>query len=428
VKKVFVFPSCNEPGLEIINSLTKSNKFEIWGGSSYNIEFDPSRVILANYVPCPDYYEQNFRIKFEQILVENKIDFVFPALDVLVAEFAQWHLHKTKFITTNSNTAQLLLSKGDTYRHLKSVIPVPEIYKDSRVEFPIFAKPDHGSGSRGNLLVTNEIEFALARERKLLLCEYLPGAEFTVDCINDLSGNMLFHNVRIRGNIGRGISLGTKDRYFPEIEDYVSKIAENIRIEGPWFAQFKLSRDGIPKLMEINARVAGSMGLTRFLGVNIPLISLFLYSGSEVKIPATRQNITLNRCLKNLGELDNFNFVIWDLDDTILRKDGKPDPDAIACLIDLENRNKKQILLTKNQQARELILTHHIPNVFVETRISEDKITETGRILVEFGLEQSECILVNDAYSELLAFQEQYPRIRVITPDVLDVLGREKIK
>jgi phosphoglycolate phosphatase-like HAD superfamily hydrolase len=169
------------------------------------------------------------------------------------------------------------------------------------------------------------------------------------------------------------------------------------------------------------------MALTRFLGVNIPLISLFLYSGHEITIPSARQNIALNRCLKNLGEMDNFEFVIWDLDDTILRKDGKPDPEAVASLIDLNNRNKKQILLTKNRLGHKLIQFHHIPEVFEEIRITEDKQSELGNILDKFGLDESSCILVNDAYSEILSFQQKYPSMRMITPDVLELLGREKI-
>ncbi|MCS6862928.1 MAG: ATP-grasp domain-containing protein, partial [Abditibacteriales bacterium] len=344
--RVLVFPSCNEPGLEIITSLAKSNKIALFGGSSYNLDYDPSRLILKNHLLCPDYYDRHFKRDFQKVIDDYQIDIVFPSMDVLVAEFSRWRLPNTTFIVTNTEAATLFLSKSKTYERLKNVVPVPRLYDADHVEFPAYAKPDCGSGSREAMMINTDEELHLARKRGLLISEFLPGDEFTVDCLNDLNGRLLFSNVRVRGHIGRGIALGTRDVFYPEISDNVRRIAQEVRIEGPWFAQFKISRDGQPKLMEVNARVAGSMSLTRLCGVNIPLMSVFLFKGYEVRVPQARTGVLLNRCLRNLGEVNDFKWVIWDWDDTILRKDGKPDPDVIACLYDYNNRGIKQILIS----------------------------------------------------------------------------------
>jgi predicted ATP-grasp superfamily ATP-dependent carboligase len=427
--RVLVFPSCNEPGLEIINSLSKSNKVTLYGGSSYNLEFDPSRVILRNHIKCPDYYSEDFADKFKRILEENRIDIVFPTMDILVAEFSKWSLPGVTFITCNPETAELFLSKSRTYERLRNVVPVPRIYYDSSgdIELPVFAKPDVGSGSRSSRLICTKSQLNLAREEGLLITEFLPGEEFTVDCINDLHGRLLFYNVRIRGHVGRGISLGTSSKPDLRIETYVRNIAKEVRIEGPWFAQFKVDRSGEPKLMEVNCRVAGSMTLTRLSGVNIPLLAVFLYMGFAVEVPRPIMNIRLNRCLRNFGEMDDFAWLIWDLDDTILRKDGKPDPDVIACMYDCNNRGKKQILLTKNEKVEKLLEIHHIPHFFVEVCYTRDKVMELRRILSVYSLEANECVMVNDSIMENLMLQKEFPNLRILRPDSLELLGKERV-
>lgn len=424
--KVFVFPSCNEPGLEVITSLAKSNKVMLWGGSSYDVDYDPSRLLLKNFIQCPNYYDPDFTIKFRKILKEHQIDIVFPTVDILVTAFSKWCLPNTTFVVPNRDTAELLLSKSQTYARLLEVVPVPKVYTGNEIEFPAYAKPDKGSGSRGHMLITNVEEWNVATQKNLLCCEYLPGQEYTVDCINDLQGNLLFANVRVRGNIGRGIALGTRGLSYPQIEEIIRQITRQIRIEGPWFAQFKESKDGQPKLLEINARVAGSMALTRLAGVNIPLMALFLYKGYSVEVPQIKENILLNRSLRNLGETEHFEWVLWDLDDTLLRRDGKPDPDALASLYDYHNRGIKQILLTKNSQAKELIKLHKIPDIFLDIRITNDKLTELENLMGVYRILASNCVMINDSYTENLAIQKNCPGLRILTPDALDLLGKEK--
>ena len=426
--RAIVFPSCNEPGLEIVNALIKSNKVHLFGGSSFEVEFDPSRMILRNHLLCPKLDSAGFREEFKLLLLEHDIDTVFPATDNLVEEFSQWQVSGVTFITTNPVTAKLVTSKSRVYERLAGVIPVPEVYTADTVIFPAYAKPDVGAGSRGHRIVHNSQECDAAIVDGLLLTEYLPGEEFTVDCINDLQGRPLFCSPRLRSRIGRGIALGTKTIACPQIKEYIRIISERIRIEGPWFAQFKVSRSGQLTLMEINARVGGSMTLARLAGVNIPLLALFLYKGYRVEVPASLPGVVLNRCLKNYTEGPDVGCILWDLDDTLLRKDGKPDPEAMASLFDCHNRGIKQLLLTKNPNVHTLLAAHGIPLFFDEVVYSEDKLSTVQLLLDRHGICAEDCVAVNDSNKEKLAFQHLMPSLRVIGPDALEVLGREKMQ
>jgi predicted ATP-grasp superfamily ATP-dependent carboligase len=405
----------------------KSNKVEVLGGSSVGPAYDPSRILLERHLACPALGEPGFRERFEALLRENAVDLVFPTVDALVAEFAGWTGSGARFVVSSPAAAALVLSKRRTYEWFEGHVPVPRIY-DGEAPLPAYAKPDVGSGSRGGLLVETAQELALARSRGLLVHELLPGPEYTVDCVSDLDDKLVFSNVRVRGQIARGISVGTTGLHHPEIEESVRRIAAHLPLRGPWFAQFKEAADGTPTLLEINARVSGSMTLTRMSGVNIPLISVFLFTGHTVTVPRLLPGVRVNRFLRTVGEVADFDWVIWDLDDTLLRKDGKVDPDVVARLYDLHNQGKRQLLLTKNADPEVALARLALPRLFEEVRGVADKPAAVAGLLSDWRVAPARCVMINDSITENLAIQTLHPDLRVLQPDVLDVLQREKLR
>lgn len=427
---VLVFPSVNEPGLEVVQALAKSDGVVVFGGSSGDVRYDPSRNLLARHLQCPSLGSPMFRSRFEALLDEHGIDLVFPTVDALVAEFATWNLGGVRFVVTNAATASLFVSKRRTYERLAGLVPIPEAYGEAAAAvLPAFAKPDVASGSRGAFRLDRreEVETALADGR--VVQEYLPGEEYTVDCLNDRTGVLRFANVRRRARVGCGISLGTSAETRPDIEEHARRIAGAVTIEGPWFAQFKCDRDGRPKLLEVNARVAGSMTLSRLAGVNIPLLAVSIFTDEAVEVPRRLPGLTLNRCLRNLGEVDDFDWVVWDLDGGLLRTDGKPDPDAIACLYDLRNQGIGQVLLTGSADAQ-AVLRHRLipPALFTRTCVAADKLAELHRLFADGAVDAERCIVVNRSASENLAIQRGHPALRCVAPDALETLAREKIR
>ncbi|MBX7256419.1 MAG: ATP-grasp domain-containing protein [Candidatus Hydrogenedentes bacterium] len=421
---VFVFPTRNEPGLEAVQALSKSNKITLFGGSSYEKVHDPARHLLTNYVLCPGYDEPDFVPRFQSILREHAIDIVLPAWDRLVAVFSQWTMEGVTFVTPRAEIATMLLSKRKTYERLKGSVPVPRVYKPEDASLPVFAKPDVASGSVGGMHVTTESQLAAAVEKGLLLSEYLPGDEFTVDCISDRQGVLLFANQRARSRIGQGISLGTCSVHDPRVAMHVEAIAATLRIEGPWFAQFKCNEAGEPVLMEINPRLGGSSAQTRLSGVNIPLISVFLFAGYPVRIPRLRSDVLLNRSMRNYTDAEAFDWVIWDWDDTLIRRDGRPDPDAMGCLYDLRNRGIRQALFTRNPEAESLMNVHMVPRMFEEIRVTDDKVGALKEFMARRSIDASRLVMVNDSFQELFEIQDSLPQVRTVTPDALETLGR----
>ncbi|HEX7008725.1 MAG TPA: ATP-grasp domain-containing protein, partial [Phycisphaeraceae bacterium] len=396
--RVLVFPSCNEPGLEIIEALARSNKVQVLGGSSYDLETDPSRHLLAEHLRCPDFHHPRFEQDLRSLLREHRVDMVFPTMDVLVAAMADYRVEGVTFITPEAQVARLLCSKRATYQQLAGVAPTPRLYdRDDQVTWPAYAKPDRGAGSRGHLLIEDQDDLAYARRKGLLVMEHLPGPEYTVDCLGDLDGRLLVANPRRRDRIGRGIALGSVATDEHGLRELTQRIAQRLRIAGPWFAQFKLDRDGQPRLMEVNARVGGSMGLTRLAGVNIPLLAVFIYQGVPVRVPTLTPGLRVNRCLRNLAELEGAAWVVWDWDDTLLRKDGKADPEAVAALVDCHNRGLRQLLLTRNSEAQQQMAARGVPALFEQVICAQDKVAAMRSLLAKLGCEASAVVMVNDS-------------------------------
>jgi carbamoyl-phosphate synthase large subunit len=362
------------------------------------------------------------------MIAEHRIDVVFPTVDRIVAEMAAWDVDGTAIVAPRAEIASLLLSKRKTYERLAGVVPVPQVYdQDAEPELPAYAKPDVGAGGREALKLSSPEGVSVARQRNLLIQEFLPGDEYTVDCIGDLAGRLLFCNVRLRGVVNRGIALGTSSVEHPEIESQVRAIAQEVAIAGPWFAQFKAAADGTLKLLEVNARVAGSMTLTRLAGVNIPLIALFLFTGHAITLPQPLRGVRLNRFLRTVGEIADFDLVVWDLDDTIIRSDGKPDPEVLARIYDFRNQGKRQVLVSKNLDSETVLAANLIPRTFVDVLVVEDKVAALAPLLSKLGVPPARCVMINDSVTERLELAEAHPDLRVVMPDALDVLARERI-
>ncbi|OGG09737.1 hypothetical protein A2154_00030 [Candidatus Gottesmanbacteria bacterium RBG_16_43_7] len=427
--RVLVFPSCNEPGLEIIHALTKSNKVVLFGGSSGDTAIDPSKNILRYHLKIPSLYDRKFRGKFIEILKRHKINYVFPTVDALVAEFSTWKVKGVTFLVTDTISAKLAMSKSALYKRLAGIIPVPQLYSDRKeISYPAFAKFDGFAGAKGAFVVRNAVDLAKAERDKMIVCQYLEGDEYTVDAVSDLGGKLLFHNARKRSKIGRSIALGTKSVKRRDISKYMHKIARELKIRGPWFAQFKSDGKGQLILLEVNCRMGGSSTLTRLSGVNIPLLSLFLFAKYDVQVAKVSQALEINRALTNYTDPLKLKAVFWDLDDTLIRKDGKTDPDSIACLYDLYNRGTRQILISRKPDVRALSVKYKLPPIFRDIQCSSDKVKTIRNYLRQNNLPAPAVAVINDSNIENRALQKAFPKMLIVTPECLERLGREKIK
>jgi carbamoyl-phosphate synthase large subunit len=101
----------------------------------------------------------------------------------------------------------------------------------------------------------------------LLVTEYLPGAEYSVDAF---AGSKVSVAVpRLRKAIRSGISFENELEYREDLIKYTLTLGQQIGLKYAFGFQFKLDCDGVAKVLECNPRIQGTMVASLFSGVNV---------------------------------------------------------------------------------------------------------------------------------------------------------------
>ena len=354
--KVLIFPAGSEIGLEIYNSLKYSHHVEAFGlsGKSDHAAFmyDEGRYIEDEllYVDRPDFIE-----RFNAHLHQLHIEFVYPTHDT-VANYLAEHQGRlvAKLITSTSETNRIARYKHETYKTFAGSSFCPEMYiaPYRSLAFPVFLKPDDGQGGKGTFRADDEhdLAFYLGKSPELLVTEFLPGEELSVDCFTDFNGDLLFIGPRTRERVQMGISFrSTAVDIDDEIYFIAHTINDKVTLNGAWFFQIKRDQNGKFKLLEFAPRQSSTMGLYRHAGINFALLSLFNAQRIPVQILRNDYPLQLDRCLYNRFRAGlAYHRVYIDFDETLVAGDQVHDR-VMAFLYQCRNRQIEIILITKHR-------------------------------------------------------------------------------
>lgn len=351
-KNILIFPAGTEIAFEIFNALKYSKFVKLFGGTSTD---DHSEFVFENLIKGFPYVDnEDFLDYLNKVIDDYKIDCVYPAHDS-VSVFLSDNSTKihAQVIIADKETTDICRSKKATYQYLSNEDFVPKTFESPNEvdKYPVFVKPTVGQGSNGARLVKTKEELmqAFLQDNSLVICENLSGPEYTIDCFTDKNGELLVSHIRERQRIRSGISVRSKKI---NIDASVEKIAQIINSKfhfiGAWFFQLKKDDAGNLKLLEISPRVPGTMGLSRNLGINFPLLTLFVFWGYDVSILDNDYNIMLDRAFYSAYKIDlNYEYIYVDFDDTLI-VDGKVNTELIKYLYQSLNNNKHIILLSKH--------------------------------------------------------------------------------
>ena len=125
-------------------------------------------------------------------------------------------------------------------------------------------------------------------------------------------------------------------------------INNKLKFNGAWFFQLKIDANNKYKLLEIATRISGTMGLSRNLGINYPLLTIYNSMNMEVKIIENKYNIEVDRAFISRFKLDfDYDTVYVDLDDTLII-DGNVNKFLMLFIYQSLNDNKKIKLVSKH--------------------------------------------------------------------------------
>ena len=425
-KNVLIFPCGTEIAQEIHAALKHEKSVTLSGASSVE---DHGRMVFARYIPdIPFIGDRDFNSEFNACLKEHKIDFVIPAHDSALLYLAE---NRETFLATIiapvAAICRLCRSKKATYDALASEDFVPAYYETPQdvPEFPVFLKPDVGQGSQGVMLAKDmaHLEEAVRINPGLLICEYLPGNEFTIDCYSNKAGELLFSGARERCRTKAGISVhsktlprgGTVDARIQEIG---RQISSKLGITGTWFFQVKEAADKTLKLLEVAPRVAGTMALHRVMGVNFPLLALFEAEGQPVASLYERFDGEIERALINRYTLSlNYNCLYLDLDDTLVVH-NRLNMTLMRLVYQCIEKNIPVKLITRHYRDPKITLEElklH-EGLFDEIIWITDKTTPKSNFM-----KAKDGLFIDDSYRERLDVSEKL-RMPVLAPDGAEAL------
>lgn len=423
-RNILVFPCGSEIGLDIYSSVCYSTYFHLIGASSVN---DHGMFVYDDYVPdLPNVDSPLFIIEMSKLVKERNIDAIYPTMDMVITVLKNHEKElNCKIISSPLETTNICLSKELTYQKLRDDVLTPIIYNPKEIPkdaFPVFTKPVVGYGSRGTKTLYSQEDVdrvVKGSSSNLMILEYLPGEEYTVDCFTNKEGILMYCAARKRNRIKNGISVNTSFvQEQAEFEDLAYIINSKIRFRGAWFFQVKRNKNNDLCLMEIASRLGGSSLLSRAIGVNFALLSLFDAFDYDVDILSNNYSVELDRALDVKYKTNLiFDTVYCDYDDCLILNKKQINIEMVRFLYKCINEKKRIVLLSKHdgdliQELKEFRIDHLFDEIY-----HIDKHEDKSNYITS---ERS--VFIDDSFAERTNIKSRF-NIPVFSPEMIDVIS-----
>lgn len=288
------------------------------------------RYLADDFVKVPRGDDPSFIDTLLEVCKIKKIQLVLPLVTKELLPLSQ---NKTRFeeldirvLVSAPEAIDATVDKAACYRLLEGKgIAVPTFFVANTAEEFIHAafelghpqktfcfKPMRSNGSRGFRVVSDAIdESDMLFNHKpyntcityphalkilhskpfppLLVSEYLPGDEYSVDCLAR-NGKAVLIAPRSRTKMVNGISVAGEFLEDHELVQYCKQIIEALGLHANIGIQVKRSEEGRPLLLEVNPRVQGTIVAALGAGVNLPLLAIKQELGLPIPDGALKLN------------------------------------------------------------------------------------------------------------------------------------------
>lgn len=379
-KRVLVLNCGTLASTDINMALRYNDEFEIWGASTNK---NHGIYVYKNYIDdIPNISNPDFIKILNKKIEEYNFKFILAPHEDL-ALFLQENKEKINacIVCSNYETSLICRYKSKTYEKMKNYDFIPKVYKKEEVKtYPVFCKKDTDQGARHAYKIENKNELEMYTKDDMIICEYLPGEEVTIDCFTDKNRKLLFCNPRAADRILAGIDVHARRIALTDEIKYIAEsLNKEIEFRGYWFFQIKKAVDGKYKLLEISTRLPGSFSLSRCLDVNLPLMALKDFDGQDIEL--TFNNIEIEADKQFFGKYKlgiEYNSVFIDFE-TCFEIMDNIDAFFMMYLYQCLNKNIEIDLITQNKEKMEkyLIKNKIDRNIFKNIfEISREKIKD----------------------------------------------------
>lgn len=297
----------------IIKALRSVNRFNLFSCDVHSVT--AGKLLANDYFTVLQGDNEEYCNDLLTKCLQRNIKVIFP---ITTKELIPLSVNKSIFkqngidiIVSDFEPLQIANNKGLLYQHLQNAdIAVPSFFVTNTLDefkkaaqqlgYPntkFIFKPCQANGSRGFRIVENgksehdllfnekpnatfisyEKTIEILSEKpfpSLVVSEYLPGKEYTVDCLVE-NGKTQCIIPRSRDKMNNGISVAGTIEKNQEIIDYCRSILDSLPLDGPIGIQVKYSSKNAPLLVEINPRIQGTSVACIGAGVNIPAVCVY---------------------------------------------------------------------------------------------------------------------------------------------------------
>lgn len=246
----------------------------------------------------PNDNDKNF-IKFIN-KVGSKVDYIFLFNDREILRINRnRNLIKKiqkKIIISPQKTIDVCLNKKKFYSFCKfNQINTPT----SEYSKEMIVKPIYGTGSKNIIKISSRIDFNFFLNKKnMIIQKFINGQEYTIDCLFDFNGNLIFALPRIR-ILHRGVSIVGKIVKDKKIIDFIEIISKKLIFHGPINIQVIKDKNDQIWIIEINPRMSGSIEFSILAGFNP-----FLYYQKKIKTIKSKYKIRYNKIYRRFFSID----------------------------------------------------------------------------------------------------------------------------
>ena len=225
----------------------------------------------ATLYRVPLAYDPGYIPAIENIIENESIDLIIPLVDEEMCVLSERSADlKARLLVSPATTIRYTSNKAALYDILADVLP--QRFDHTQLSrFPLFAKPAVGRGGKGGRIIRSAKD-AADLGSDYVIQELLEGPEISIDTLFDFDGKLVAAVPRVRARIDHGISVTGEVIEGTELIEVVQSIATHLAFIGPVNFQFMRGENGY-KLLEINARGSGGMGITINSGVDIPRLA-----------------------------------------------------------------------------------------------------------------------------------------------------------
>lgn len=328
--RVLVTGAGSPGGPGIIKALQAKGVYVV--GADIN-NFASGRFLCDEFESIPKPDDPSFMDEVIKVCKNYDVEYIFPLVTKELYRFSmdidKYHSHNIQVLVSGYESLKILNDKKILSNFCNKLnVPTPnfKVFNKSSelishlesISEPVVVKPSYGNGSRGirilddghdkfysmfndkpNSLRTTKSEYIDIIKGhdipEIMVCEYLPGDEVTVDCIVGKSHESVIL-IRKRTEMREGISVAGEFILDEIIEQNVKSILSNLPcVFGPIGFQFKKSFDGIYKILESNPRLQGTSVSAFALGYNYPYNCLSLLHSNCLTEPPVKSGFAFKR-------------------------------------------------------------------------------------------------------------------------------------